>query len=161
MTPAIWRLVLYKNQIGFFLFISGAIYMSGSGHIEGCIISWNDYKLTDLFTYFIPCDFFTSTLDNGLSDSNSPQVSWTLLSILVDFNNAVDGLGSSFDFQLFQTAFQSFGDWNSRQLQLVSLPLSWFTASFLFAGQVQLLVSLFLSLIFILWSARTLLLLIF
>ena len=47
-----------------------------------------------------------------LSDSKSPQVSRSLLSILVDLSHAVvlDSLHSSFYFQVLQSLYWSFGD---------------------------------------------------
>ena len=47
----------------------------------------------------------------SLSDSNSPQVSRTLLNILADINNAVlDGLHLFYYFWVFQSLYKSFGD---------------------------------------------------
>ena len=45
-----------------------------------------------------------------LSYNKSPQVSRTLLSILANLNNTVDGLHSSSYFKVFQFLYQSFGN---------------------------------------------------
>ena len=66
------------------------------------LLKWNDFD-KNIFIFN----------ENGgfqwrLSDSKSPQVFQTLLSILADLNNTL--VDSSSDFQLFQFAFQTFAD---------------------------------------------------
>ena len=75
----------------------------------------------------------------SLSDSKSPQVSGTLLSILADLNNAscsLDGLHYSSYFQVLQSQYQSFGDC------AVSFMFHCF---FQFSSKVLVLISLFAS----------------
>ena len=70
------------------------------------------------YFFVTPWEFFTSALADGfqwsLSDSKSPQVSRTLISILADLSNIVflDSLHPSSYFLVLQSFYQSFGDIN-------------------------------------------------
>ena len=81
-----------------------------------------------LFVSFTPGKFFPSGLNGGfsLSNSKSPQVSRTLLSVLADLNSAVTSIVSI----LSKSLLQDFGghafQWH--QPQLVSLSLLFSTA---------------------------------
>ena len=85
------------------------------------ILSWICSSISSVIYYFhnfTPCELFTPALVSGLSlksDSNSPQFSWTLLSILADLiNTGLDDLDSSTDFHFLQPLLQAFGDCSKR-----------------------------------------------
>ena len=93
----------------------------------------------------------------SLSDSNSLQISRTLLSILTDFNNAVlkGGLCSSSDFQPFQLSDQAFGIIPSTSITTGITVIFMFHSFHSSLVRSKYLFLFLFSLIFTLWSAGT------
>ena len=82
----------------------------------------------------------------------SPQVSNTLLSTLVDLNNAIV---SSSDFHFFQPYFYAFEDCSKRSNYNCNHRHPHILKLSQFSSKVQVLISFLPSLIFILWFAET------
>ena len=89
----------------------------------------------------------------SLSDSKSPRVSRTLLSILADLNNAVVRMLSTTPYiQILQSLYQSFGDCTKSLNYNRSNRHFHVLQFFQFPSKVQVLVLLFV--FFTLWSAK-------